>query len=153
MSLSAKRRSIYRNIKKLCTRVFPAPSTPRLSWVWTDQGSQPAREHFVRRGNNIKARNWYRITAQYRLNCISETPSPPTMSDLTRRVRVAVTQHEPAWLNLGEAVEKTCAIIKEASEKGASLVTFPECWIPGKFCTSVESASAMPGRRHACADV
>lgn len=78
------------------------------------------------------------------------------MSDSTRCVRVAVTQHEPAWLNLGEAVEKTCAIIKEASEKGASLVTFPECWIPGKFFAcyyAIEPTSAIVGRPHACANV
>lgn len=49
----------------------------------------------------------------------------------TNIVRVAVSQHEPAWLDLAEAVRKTCAIIKEASEAGAKLVAFPECWIPG----------------------
>lgn len=52
---------------------------------------------------------------------------------MTQPIRVAVSQHEPAWLNLQDAVEKTCAIIKEASEKGARLVAFPECWIPGQF--------------------
>ena len=55
-----------------------------------------------------------------------------SMSTTTQYIRVAVSQHEPTWLDLGGAVEKTCAIIKDASEKGAKLVTFPECWIPGK---------------------
>ena len=46
-------------------------------------------------------------------------------------VRVAVTQHEPVWLDLAATTAKTCKIIKEAAEAGAKLVAFPECWIPG----------------------
>ena len=46
-------------------------------------------------------------------------------------VRVAVTQHEPVWLDLQGTVKKTCTIIKEASKAGAKLVAFPEVWIPG----------------------
>ncbi|GIZ46291.1 hypothetical protein CKM354_000942100 [Cercospora kikuchii] len=46
-------------------------------------------------------------------------------------VRVAVTQHEPVWLDLEGTVQKTIAIIKEAAEAEAKLVAFPECWIPG----------------------
>jgi len=53
------------------------------------------------------------------------------MSGTAGPVRVAVSQHEPAWLDLAKAVQKTCDIIKEASEAGAKLVAFPECWIPG----------------------
>lgn len=49
-------------------------------------------------------------------------------------VRVAVTQHEPVWLDLQGTVKKTCAIIKDAAEAGAKLVAFPECWIPGYPC-------------------
>ncbi|KAI4633974.1 uncharacterized protein J4E87_001143 [Alternaria ethzedia] len=41
-------------------------------------------------------------------------------------VRVAVTQFEPAWLDLPKAVEKTCRLIREAAENGAKLVSFPE---------------------------
>ncbi|GAB7332755.1 hypothetical protein MBLNU13_g04492t1 [Cladosporium sp. NU13] len=58
------------------------------------------------------------------------------MSTTTQYIRVAVSQHEPTWLDLGGAVEKTCAIIKDASEKGAKLVTFPECWIPADMIVS-----------------
>jgi hypothetical protein len=54
-----------------------------------------------------------------------------TMTGTTDSVRVAVSQHEPAWLDLAKAVQKTCDIIKEASEAGAKIVAFPECWIPG----------------------
>ncbi|TDZ34033.1 Arylacetonitrilase [Colletotrichum spinosum] len=48
-----------------------------------------------------------------------------------RTVRVACTQAEPAWLDLPAAVAKTCHLIAEASSRGAQLVAFPECWIPG----------------------
>jgi nitrilase len=44
-------------------------------------------------------------------------------------LRVAVTQHEPVWLDLTGAVDKTCKIIKEAAATGAKLVAFPECWV------------------------
>ncbi|KAJ5770825.1 aliphatic nitrilase [Penicillium nucicola] len=47
------------------------------------------------------------------------------------RVRVAVTQAEPVWLDLDATVDKTCTLIAEAAANGAQLVTFPECWIPG----------------------
>ncbi|PNS20039.1 hypothetical protein CAC42_1486 [Sphaceloma murrayae] len=46
-------------------------------------------------------------------------------------VRVAVTQHEPVWLDLKATVEKTCKIIEEASKAGCKLVVFPELWVPG----------------------
>ena len=46
-------------------------------------------------------------------------------------VRVAVTQHEPVWLDLQGTVSKTCKIIDEASKAGAKLVAFPEVWVPG----------------------
>lgn len=48
-----------------------------------------------------------------------------------KTVRVAVTQHEAAWLDLEAGVQKTCKIIEEAAQAGAKLVAFPECWIPG----------------------
>jgi hypothetical protein len=46
-------------------------------------------------------------------------------------VRVAVTQAEPAWLDLQGAVAKTCDLIHEAAANGAQLIAFPEVWIPG----------------------
>ncbi|GKZ92559.1 hypothetical protein AnigIFM63604_011309 [Aspergillus niger] len=47
------------------------------------------------------------------------------------KVRVAVTQHEPVWLDLHATVDKTCRLIAEAAGNGAQLITFPECWLPG----------------------
>ena len=46
-------------------------------------------------------------------------------------IKVAVTQHESAWLDLEAGVRKTCKLIEEAAQTGAKLVAFPECWIPG----------------------
>jgi nitrilase len=48
---------------------------------------------------------------------------------LEKKLRVAVTQHEPVWLDLKGTVDKTCDIIKEAAEAGAKLLAFPECWV------------------------
>ncbi|RDW93444.1 carbon-nitrogen hydrolase family protein [Aspergillus mulundensis] len=53
------------------------------------------------------------------------------MSTSSNTVRVAVTQAEPVWLDLDATVEKTCSLIAEAAAKGARLISFPECWIPG----------------------
>lgn len=52
----------------------------------------------------------------------------------SRNVKVAVTQAEPAWIDLPAAVEKTCKLMREASSNGAQLIAFPECWIPGYPC-------------------
>jgi predicted amidohydrolase len=49
-------------------------------------------------------------------------------------VRVAVTQAEPAWLDLAAGVSKTCELIAEAAQNKAKLIAFPECWIPGYPC-------------------
>ncbi|PSN68107.1 carbon-nitrogen hydrolase [Corynespora cassiicola Philippines] len=46
-------------------------------------------------------------------------------------VKVAVTQHEPVWLDLDASVDKACRLIEEAASNGAKLVAFPEVWIPG----------------------
>jgi nitrilase len=56
------------------------------------------------------------------------TPIPP------QRIRVAVTQQEPEWLDLQKSVEKTCKLIAEAAQEGAELITFPELFIPGYPC-------------------
>ena len=53
------------------------------------------------------------------------------MASNPHTVRVAVTQHEPDWLNLHGTIAKTVKIIQEASKAGAKLVAFPEVWVPG----------------------
>lgn len=46
------------------------------------------------------------------------------------RVRVAIVQSEPA-LTLDEGLQRTEALVREATRSGASLVAFPETWLPG----------------------
>ncbi|OJD33310.1 aliphatic nitrilase [Diplodia corticola] len=53
------------------------------------------------------------------------------MASSPSTIKVAVTQAEPEWLDLEKAVQKTCALIKEAAANGAKIIAFPECWITG----------------------
>ncbi|KAH6651942.1 carbon-nitrogen hydrolase [Truncatella angustata] len=50
------------------------------------------------------------------------------------KVRVAVTQAEPVWLDLQGSVKKVVKLMKEAAEEKAQLIAFPECFIPGYPC-------------------
>ncbi|KAI5925264.1 carbon-nitrogen hydrolase [Camillea tinctor] len=50
---------------------------------------------------------------------------------MAAKLRVAVTQAEPEWLNLPGSVLKACSLIAEAAEGRAKLVAFSEVWIPG----------------------
>ena len=45
-------------------------------------------------------------------------------------VRVAIVQSEPAP-SLDEGLQRTDALVREAARSGASLVAFPETWLPG----------------------
>ncbi|MGA7810000.1 carbon-nitrogen hydrolase family protein [Bradyrhizobium sp.] len=47
------------------------------------------------------------------------------------KYKVAVVQAAPAWLDLDASVDKTIALINEASKNGAKLVAFPETFLPG----------------------
>lgn len=51
--------------------------------------------------------------------------SPP------RRVRAAVVQHPPVFLNLARSIDRACELVAEAAGLGAELVVFPETWLPG----------------------
>lgn len=64
------------------------------------------------------------------------------MASTSPTVRVAVTQAEPAWLDLQGSVDKACALIGEAAGAGAQLVVFPECFIPG-YPTWIWSANTV----------
>lgn len=55
----------------------------------------------------------------------------PTIMAATKTIRAAAVQAEPAWFDLAGAVTKTCSLITEAAGQGASIICFPECWIPG----------------------
>ncbi|WP_293396035.1 carbon-nitrogen hydrolase family protein [Nevskia sp.] len=46
-------------------------------------------------------------------------------------IRVATVQAAPAFLDLEAGVAKTVRLIEEAAQRGAKLIAFPECWLPG----------------------
>lgn len=68
------------------------------------------------------------------------------MPPATSTVRVAVTQAEPAWLDLAGSVAKTCKLIDDAASNGAQVVAFPECFIPG-YPTYIWYVPPPPGEK------
>ncbi|HSN58326.1 MAG TPA: carbon-nitrogen hydrolase family protein [Clostridiaceae bacterium] len=52
------------------------------------------------------------------------------MINTEKTLRVAVVQAAPVIMDLDATLEKTLCLIKEAAEKGAKLVVFPESFIP-----------------------
>ena len=46
-------------------------------------------------------------------------------------IKAAAVQAAPAFLDLEQGVEKTIKLIEEAAASGATLIAFPECWLPG----------------------
>jgi predicted amidohydrolase len=47
------------------------------------------------------------------------------------KVKVAIAQKSPAFMNRSACVERACAAIEEAGRCGARLVVFPEVWLAG----------------------
>lgn len=50
---------------------------------------------------------------------------------MTNTVKIAAAQLTPVYLNKEKTVEKACNAIKEASDKGAKVIVFPEAFISG----------------------
>lgn len=48
-----------------------------------------------------------------------------------RKVRVAVIQEPPVWLDLTASLERAVALVEQAASSGERLVVFPEAWLPG----------------------
>ena len=53
------------------------------------------------------------------------------MISLNRRLRVALIQVAPEYLNLSRSIEKAVAFSEQAAKDGAQLVCFGETWLPG----------------------
>lgn len=53
------------------------------------------------------------------------------MGETVRSVRVAVVQAAPILFDLERTLEKALSLIREAAQRGANLVVFPETFIPG----------------------
>lgn len=47
------------------------------------------------------------------------------------KVKVAVAQTAPVFMDKERTLEKACRVIKEAGDNGAELIAFPEAFIPG----------------------
>lgn len=53
------------------------------------------------------------------------------MGDTFPRVKAAAVQAAPVFLNREATVDKACSLITEAARAGASLIAFPEVFVPG----------------------
>jgi len=47
------------------------------------------------------------------------------------KVKIAIVQKSPAFMNLDASVARACAVIEEAGSNGADLLVFPEVWLAG----------------------
>src|SRR5439155_25532352 len=57
-----------------------------------------------------------------------------TLCAMTKRAtanRVAVVQQPPVTLHRDKTLERGVELMEQAAAKGASLISFPETWIPG----------------------
>ncbi len=48
-----------------------------------------------------------------------------------KEIKVAVIQAAPVFMNLDASIDKAESLIAQASQNGATLVAFPELWLPG----------------------
>lgn len=53
------------------------------------------------------------------------------MPQYNERFIAAAVQAEPVWLDIDGGIDKTIRLATEAANAGASIIAFPETWIPG----------------------
>jgi nitrilase len=53
------------------------------------------------------------------------------MQALPKTFKAGCVQAAPAFLDLSAGVAKACRLIEQAADDGASLIAFPETWLPG----------------------
>lgn len=60
------------------------------------------------------------------------------------KVKIAIAQKSPVFMNREASVARACAIIEEAGRNGAQLVVFPEVWLAGYPYWTEGWDSALP---------
>ncbi len=52
----------------------------------------------------------------------------------------SVVRDAPEWFDLAATLDKAVSLTAEAGRNGARLIVFPECWLPGYTCWSLDLA-------------
>ncbi|HVQ04258.1 MAG TPA: carbon-nitrogen hydrolase family protein [Burkholderiaceae bacterium] len=70
-------------------------------------------------------------------------PAKPVLGG-REKVKVAIAQKSPVFMNLDASVERAASLILEAGRNGAQLVVFPEAWLAGYPYWTEGWDSALP---------
>ena len=70
-------------------------------------------------------------------------PAKPVLGG-REKVKVAIAQKSPVFMNLDASVERAESLILEAGRNGAQLVVFPEAWLAGYPYWTEGWDSALP---------